>query len=221
MNRLPLFFLAVAAFPPPPAPASAQQSIALWAGVNATWREDASFPNSEQELRPLNRLAAGATGTFPTRSRFSVQLGVGYARKGSVVRRTSSRGDLLKATREADYLDMTILGRVEFAPAGNRINLHLLAGPFLAFPVWSCTRFSSVERTSETCEAPQPLPPIDAGMAIGGGTDLPLTERFAVTIGVLYSHRFIYSDGHEFWHGRTGEFLRNLALRVGLAHNFH
>ena len=221
MRRFPLILLAVAVPAPTPAHVSAQRSVALWAGVNATWREDASLFATRDELNPLRRIAVGAAATFPTRSRFAVQLGAGYSRKGSAVRTAFSDGVPVETTREADYLDMTMLGRAEYNPAGSRFNLHLLAGPFLAFPVSSCTRYSSPRYVSETCEAADSLSPIDLGLAVGGGMDLRVTGRFAGTVDVLYGHRLLYSDGLDIRHAGDGGFLRTLALRGGLAYNFH
>jgi hypothetical protein len=215
MRRFSILVLAIAVFPTPPAPASAQQMIAVWSGVNATWREDGSFPHKPQDLNPLRRISVGATATFPTGSWFAVQLGAGYSRRGSVVVHTP---DSLETTWEADYLDLTMLGRLGYALVGNRLDLHLLAGPFLAFPVSSCLRTVVEGKPYESCGF---LPPIDLGMAVGGGMDLRLTGRFDVTMGLLYNYRLLYCDGFQIGHIGTGQSLRALALRVGLAYNIH
>ena len=111
------FFLpAVAVFPPPAAPVSAQAEIALLGGVTRSWwvqEHDVVIFGTSSAQRPqpseqVVRGSAGVTATIPLREWFAVQFGTAFFQKGG--REYSPWGG--NSRREIDYLEVKLLGRL-------------------------------------------------------------------------------------------------------------
>lgn len=233
------FFLpAVAVFPPPAAPVSAQAEIALLGGVTRSWwvqEHDVVIfgTSSAQRAQPSEQVvrgSAGVTATIPLREWFAVQFGTAFFQKGGLD--YSPWGG--NSRREIDYLEVKLLGRLGVPladlPSGPLADLpfhpHLLWGFFVASPV-SCrvgTRTVPGERNAVSwsdCATPvrahgDDSPGdggLDGGVLVGGGMDVRLTEldeRLGATVSLLYGHSL--GSGH--W-GR----MRTVTLRGGLVYH--
>ena len=224
--------LLIAAALLPGAPASAQIRLSVMGGINrATMDLDTEAPIAE----PRSGMSIGLTAAIPASDRFGIQLGGIYSQKGTSLDVlgmlnmlediaslmgaegmdvTTSLTDLdLGSNIEMNYIDLTMLARLEFPRPGN-VSVHLLAGPALSLrsscqvAMWVRHGAASTEDTRACSVLDLDVKDFDFGLAGGGGIEIGLTDNIDARLGLLYTLGvFDVSEGDS-------ETVRNRVLNV-------
>ena len=200
-------------------PASAQISLSMMGGANLASTElssdDVAVPTSET----VTRISLGVAATFPLTRHFGIQLGGGYSQRGSNTRFTD--GDATgESLIEADYAELTALGRLAIPLYGDRFSVHLLAGPAFAYEA-SCdaTMSTMVEdravSTTAACGDDLDRPAYDFGLVGGGGLEIGLTRDLGLNFGALYNYGLTDLDNAD----EATVQHRVLTLRAGLSYS--
>ena len=199
-------------------PASAQINLSMMGGANlastALSSDDVAVPTAET----VTRVSLGVAATFPVADHFGIQLGGGYSQRGSNSRFTD--GDATgESLIEVDYAELTALGRLAIPLYGDRIGIHLLAGPAFAYET-SCdaTLSTTVEdravSNSAACGDDLDRPAYDFGLVGGGGLEIGLTRDLGLDFGALYNYGLTDLDNTD---AATVQH-RVLTLRAGLSY---
>ena len=201
------------------APASAQINLSMMGGANLASTqlssEDVAAPTSET----VTRVSVGVAATFPVVGHFGIQLGGGYSQRGSNSLFTD--GDATgESLIEVDYAELTALGRLDIPLYGDRLGIHLLAGPAFAYET-SCdaTMSTMVEdravSNSAACGDDFDRPAYDFGLVGGGGLEIGLTRDLGLDLGALYNYGLTDLDNAD----NATVKHRVLTLRAGLSYS--
>ena len=116
---------------------------------------------------------------------------------------------------EFDYLELTTLASKRFR-AGDRVYVHLLAGPAPAF-LMSCQVIEGED--SEDCHDDLDDGPrkVDLGLAGGIRFEIGLSEKVGLSVGALYNHGILNLNDS----GDDDITIKNrgMTLRAGLAYS--
>ena len=157
------------------------------------------------------RMRAGAEVTVPARQRFALQYGATYSQTGEIYRPgffEPLEGPVTDSRWELDYLELSVLGRMQIPDESKQVDLHLLAGPALALPIACRTGTKAAHRLGD-CGSRSPG--WNVLLSGGAGVDARMNERLGATVGFLYG---LGAGGS--WPG--GHHLRVLSLRGGLVY---
>ncbi len=201
------------------APASAQIHLSMMGGANLASTELSSDEVAVPTSETVTRISVGVAATFPVAGHFGIQLGGGYSQRGSNSQFTD--GDATgESLIEADYAELTALGRLAIPLYGDRIGIHLLAGPAFAYET-SCdaTLSTTVEdravSNSAACGDALDRPSFDFGLVGGGGLEIGLTRDLGLDFGALYNYGLTDLDNADTATVRH----RVLTLRAGLSYS--
>lgn len=190
-----------------PASARSQVALSLTGGANiATW----VWPEraERQEAWSWHGAALGFAAGLPIAGNWGIQLGIGLSQKG-----WHDEGDCTVGWESfacewgkwITYAESTVLAerRIEL---GNRLRLHLLAGPALGYQ-WD--------------PQPQVAARFDFGIAGGAHLETRIRGGLGLSVGALYIHglKNVHSmDVIEEWKNWYYSKSRTLTLRAGLSY---
>lgn len=165
-------------------------------------------------------VAAGASATLRLSQSLGLRLEGSYVQRGA----TWSDGKLGDLSALVDYAQLSALGRISMPIAGSRISLHLLAGPAVAREM-SCevkVEFAIQPITlAGKCtdeETYNPTHAIDFGVVGGGGMQVGVAGRTALSLDFLYTYglRSIYAgELDRTAHNRAMTVQGGLVFRIG------
>lgn len=190
-----------------PVATQAQTRLTVVGGLNM-----ASVTTDVEGLSPesVTRLALGASAEVSMTDRFGLHVGAAYSQKGFSVSVFGA-----EATSKIDYLELTALAGVPF-PVAERVSVHLLAGPALAFKL-SCKASASFmgESLNEDCGEDGPKA-MDLGLTGGARFEIGVSEKMAVAVGALYNLGLLNMDD-----GDSGESIRSrvMTLQAGIVYS--
>lgn len=219
MKRLALSLLAVVLLLLAQAPAAAQTTLALSGGINLASAnvEDASA--MVPDIVSITRASVGLAAGFSLTDRFGIQLGSRYAQKG-VGLELNEDGANIESRVELDYLEFTVLGRLRFPLAGDRVSLHVLTGPAVALET-GCGLSATAGFGGETVELEEECDqvdlersPVDLAWAVGGELDIGISDNVSAFPGILYTYGLADVDTAT----RASLKNRSLTLQIGLAY---
>lgn len=200
-------------------PASAQVSVAMLGGANL-----ASTALADNEAAPpapetVTRLSLGVAADFPLTRHFGIQLGGGYSQRG--FNTAFTEGNVAgESLIEVDYAEVTVLGKLHIPLYGDRLSVHLLAGPAVGYET-SCdaTVSAVVEGTSVSttlaCGDNFDRSDYDFGVVGGGGLEIGLARALRLNFGALYNYGLADVDTAD----ATSVKHRVLTLRTGLSYS--
>ena len=147
---------------------------------------------------------------MPVRQRFALQFGAAYSQTGEISSYLENfiEGPLIENRWELDYLELSVLGRMEIPYESKQLGLHVLAGPAIALPLACRTGREAAQRLGDCRPTSSRFNVLLYG---GAGVDARLNERLGATAGFLYGLSL---------RGFTGgiDHLRVLSLRGGLVY---
>ncbi|HUF24710.1 MAG TPA: porin family protein [Vicinamibacterales bacterium] len=165
-RRLVIAGAVVASIAALPLPVFAQEG-GLKAGLNlASWSEQ--DPEEGVELSRRTGLVAGGWLRTPERSRVSFQIEALYSEKGASL--TVDMFDEIDAEVRLRYVEVPLLARVDFAPAGSAGRFHLFGGVAPAFRI--SARASGSDGTNESsADVGDSFETFDLGAVAGAGLE--------------------------------------------------
>lgn len=149
---------------------------------------------------------------MPVRQRLAVQFGAAYSQKGEISSHLENfiEGPLIENRLELDYLELTMLGRVDFPLKSDGLHPHLLAGQAVAV-LFSCREGRTTAPSLGDCGASSSQ--VGFLLTAGGGLDVRLSETLDATLGFLYGINLSATYGIDH--------LRTLTLRAGLVYRLN
>lgn len=206
-NHLGTVFSALAAVtlaPLWPGAALAQTTFTVAGGLNIA--SVALSPDEGVSPESVTRLGIGVSAGIPMSERFGLHLGAGYSQKGF-----SASGFGADITTEIDYLEFTALAGLPLS-AGERVSVHLLAGPALAFKL-SCQASANFLGESLSDDCGDDAKSMDVGLAGGVRLEIGLSEKIGLSLGALYNLGLVDMDDSE---GSAATKSRVLTLQAGV-----
>lgn len=215
-------FVALAA-----APLAAQTTIGLKGGIGtATLSGEAR--QLEAETEPRFGVASGLEMGIPLPGFLDVRIGMGLAQKGGSIDVPPTIGpgrSFFEAMAELDYLQFSTLLRASTDTSRGRLNIGVLAGPYMAFNL-SCGLdvrgsersfggFTSLVRpprgTGTSCTEAEgaDFRSTDFGLAVGAGVEAGLNDSLRLAIDLIYASGLSAVDD-------DGTRNRHLALQGGI-----
>lgn len=192
-------------------PAAGQTTLVLTGGVNSASMDFGStlndflglaVPPESSESLGITRFAAGAAVAFQLSSRWGLQLGGAYSKKGGRWEFGAYDWDS-DVLLETDYLEITALGRMRIESSGE-FSVFVLAGPALSWQSACGVRESGYihgqqYEVSRNCDARGPVASqrsnVDLGMALGGAVEVGMSEGLGVSLGALYTSGLLDVSG--------------------------
>ena len=206
--------LPVAALPMLAGPSAAAQ-VTLGIGVGASSSELIVTGLAIDSQEPRRGTALSVSVGVPVSGHLGVDFGAGYIRRGS----TSTLLQLGDVDYRIQYLQFSALGRASAPVIGQRLSVHLLAGPALRLET-SCEREARLVLHPITflveCDDPEAdsrTSAVDYAILAGAGARLAAGSRLGLRLD------FIYSRGiRSFFESEMETTARNraLTLRAGL-----
>lgn len=189
--------------------AAAQVTLGMGVGVSSSELIVTGLAVDSQEPRLGPALSLSVA--VPLSERVGIELGAGYIRRGS----TSTLLQLGDVDYRIQYLQFSALGKASAPVIGQRLSVHLLAGPALRLET-SCEREARLVLQPITflveCDAPEAdsrTAAVDYAVVGGVGARLATTSRLGFRLD------FIYSRGlRSFFKNETETSARNRALTL-------
>ncbi|MDE2980596.1 MAG: hypothetical protein OXU74_05295 [Gemmatimonadota bacterium] len=202
--------LLAVALPFLPGPGAAAQ-VTLGIGVGASSSDLIVTGLVIDSQEPRRGIALSLSLAVPLSERIGIEFGTGYIRRGS----TSTLLQLGDVDYRIQYLQLSALGKASAPVIGQRLSVHLLAGPALALET-SCEREARLVLHPITflveCDAPEAdsrTATVDYGILAGVGARLAATSRLGFRVD------FIYSRGlRSFFENETETTAKNRALTL-------
>ena len=225
--------------------ASAQVAITLTGGINrGSWTTDI-YRFADQDFKPVTRLSTGLAVTIPLPGIFAIEFGGAYSQKGGrlEVPESAAGGTFeeegggrdeplyLSSTLEANYFELTVLGRMNLTLVDNRVSAFVVGGPAWAWEI-SCQR-------SFTWAGYDDWPPGDTvvtcpdgsngteylsrdfGLVHGGGLEVGVTADVGFTLGLFHTlgkrNLLVSKPSHytDYLKLRTLTFRGGIVYRIG------
>ncbi len=211
--------LAVALLPLAQTPTSAQTTLALTGGLNFASADVTDETAVVPDVVSITRISVGLAADFSLSETLGIQLGGRLAQKG-VGLDLHEEGIDAESSVELDYLEFTVLARLRFPLAGERVSIRLLTGPAVAAETRCGLRATAssgdaiVELEEECDDVNLERSAADVGWAVGGGLDIGITENLSASPGILYTHGLVDVDTAS----RSSLNNRALTLQIGLAY---
>ncbi len=191
-------------------PGAAAQ-VALGIGVGASSSELIVTGLAVDSQEPRRSPAVSLSVAVPLSERIGIEFGAGYIRRGS----TSTLLQLGDVDYRIQYLQFSALGKASAPVIGQRLSLHLLAGPALRLET-SCEREARLVLQPITflveCDAPEAdsrTAAVDYAVLGGVGARLAATSRLGFRLD------FVYSRGiRSFFENETETTARNRAVTL-------
>lgn len=188
-------------------PATAQTTLGLKGGVGFA---AVSIEEAGVEEESVARLVAGLELGVPVSGMFSLRVGGAYAQKGG---RGVIGSD--EITLNIDYIQLDAMARL--AMSNDRgISFGVMAGPWIGFRL-SCDvgvggpGFNLSVPCDDSDFARFDIKTLDAGLAFGGGVEVPLAGSLRLGLDAIYSLGLAAVDEDD---SRT----RFLTLQAGVTH---
>ena len=202
--------LLAAALPVLASPGAAAQ-VTLGIGVGASSSELIVTGLAIDSQEPRRGPALSLSAAVPLSRRFGVEFAAGHIRRGS----TSTLLQLGDVDYRIQYLQFSALGKASVPVIGERLSVHLLAGPALRLET-SCEREARLVLQPITylveCDAPEAdskTAAVDYAVLGGVGARLATTSRLGFRVD------FIYSRGlRSFFESATETTARNRAITL-------
>ena len=202
--------LLAAALPVLASPGAAAQ-VTLGIGVGASSSELIVTGLAIDSQEPRRGPALSLSAAVPLSRRFGVEFAAGHIRRGS----TSTLLQLGDVDYRIQYLQFSALGKASVPVIGERLSVHLLAGPALRLET-SCEREARLVLQPITflveCDAPEAdsrTAAVDYAILGGVGARLATTSRLGFRLD------FIYSRGlRSFFENETETTAKNRALTL-------
>ena len=133
MNRFDIFLLTLSGLLATQVPLSRPFTVTLTAGANRSWTAPPPlvWVLDGEASSPVVRMRASAQVTMPVRHRFALQFGAAYSQTGEISSYSEDflEGPLIEERWELDYLEFSVLGRMQIPDEAKHLGLHVLAGP--------------------------------------------------------------------------------------------
>ena len=212
MKHLPKYIVAIVialAAVNLPAPIHGQTTIAIRGGLSRSTMSGVEGVD-ESALKARTGLSLGASATIPIQDNFSLRLDGGYVQKGY-----SAGSEGFELNLYLDYIELSGLGVVNFAPPESPASVYAFAGPSLAFNT-KCEGSASFslggidESLSESCG--DDIRSIDLGITGGVGAEMAVSEQMTLSVDLRYTLGLLSVD-------KTGDEdikNRDLILQVGV-----
>ena len=212
MKHLPKYIVAIVialAAVNLPAPIHGQTTIAIRGGLSRATLSGVESVD-ESALKARTGLAIGASATIPMHDKLSLRLDGGYVQKGY-----GGKSEGIELNLYLDYIELSGLGVVNFAPPESPASVYAFAGPSLAFNT-RCEDSSSFslggidESLSESCG--DDTRSIDLGITGGVGAVMAVSEKMSLSVDLRYTLGLLSID-------KTGDEdikNRDLILQVGV-----
>ncbi|MDE2805777.1 MAG: outer membrane beta-barrel protein [Gemmatimonadota bacterium] len=189
--------------------AAAQVTLGIGVGASSSDLIVTGLAIDSQEAR--RGITLSVSLAVPVSERIGIEFGTGYIRRGS----TSTLLQLGDVDYRIQYLQFSALGKASAPVIGQRLSVHLLAGPALALET-SCEREARLVLQPITflveCDAPEAdsrTSAVDYGILGGVGA------RFAAASRLGFRLDFIYTRGlRSFFESETETTAKNRALTL-------
>ena len=176
--------------------------------------------NSTQVNEPTIGFYSGITAQFPLKNNWSIVTGVGFERKGSVIKTewtdfNANRIGTYNTYVNHDYLIVPVLFRASF---GNKINCYFNGGVYYGYLL--AAKFNAERPNLPNIQLnDEYISKSDFGVSIGGGIKINVTKNLAIPIEIRSNHGLINTNKAE--NINNGAIKTNaINLIVGLSYNF-
>ena len=176
--------------------------------------------NSTQVNEPTIGFYSGITAQFPLKNNWSIVTGVGFERKGSVIKTewtdfNANPIGIYNTYVNHDYLIVPVLFRASF---GDKINYYFNGGVYYGYLLTA--KFNAERPNLPNIQLnDEYINKSDFGVSIGGGIKINIAKSLAIPIEIRSNHGLINTNKAEIIN--NGAIKTNaINLIVGVSYNF-
>jgi opacity protein-like surface antigen len=176
--------------------------------------------NSTQLNKPAIGFYSGITAQFPLKNDWSIVTGIGFERKGGVIKTewtdfNANPIGIYNTYVNHDYLVIPVLFRLSF---GDKINYYINGGLYYGYLL--AAKFNAERPNLPNVQLnDENIRKSDFGLSIGGGIKINIAKNLAIPIEIRSNHGLINTNKAEIIN--NGAIKPNAVnLIVGLSYNF-